>query len=656
MCGNALNGTPLMNKLLTELRRRNIFRVAGVYAVVGWLLAQAAGVLESSIGLPLWFDGFVVATLLIGFPIALLLAWAFEMTPEGVKRSETIPEGQSVSARTGRTLDYVIVAGLVLVAALVIWQGTRSAPILRQAQDEVGGQAQDKVGGQAQDKVVDNTNAAPHPELVEGSGGTSKHANTDTASIAVLPFADLSPDGDQEYFSDGIAEEILNVLVRVKGLSVASRTSSFQFKGRDLGIPEIANKLNVQHVLEGSVRKAGNTLRITAQLIDTSNDRHLWSDTFDRPLTTENIFEIQDEIAQAIVDALSESIAVLAKADIVVDVPTNNLTAYELFLEARPLFQARTDLDKVDALLIRALEQDPQYAEAWEMRAAVQGLMVDYSYASMPRDDVEKKTIEFAERALAINANSAIAIATLARLQAGNAFGLRKNGDFNAIIAAYDRALAIKPHDASALNWRGIAYAALGYLDTALDDFTRCVEFEPYYTACLGNQFITLGSLGRDGEAVAKYKAALRNGSAMIVYPPIDALVRQDEEMALLSAFNTPNMLFGWHRQGELYDALRQPGTPHLELAKDIINFGKARGVLVEELSVFLATRLGDHSHVLVDRRLWDAAHKGYRQSDNFKAGIEKSGILDYWRKHGFPPQCRPLTSQDGGTDDFECD
>jgi TolB-like protein/Tfp pilus assembly protein PilF len=609
----------MMNKLFAELRRRNIFRIAGVYAITGWILAQISGVLESALNLPHWFDTIVVTLLLIGFPIALLFAWAFEMTPEGVKRTEAVADGTSITPKTGRKLDFAILGGLVLVALLVIWQGTRpaSAPL----------------------------------EANLGDITTPAENEIDPASIAVLPFADLSPNKDQEYFSDGMAEEILNVLVRVDGMKVASRTSAFQFKGRELGIPEIARQLNVRHVLEGSVRKSGDTLRITAQLIDTANDRHLWSDTFDRPLTAENIFEIQDEIAQAIVDALGESIAVLAKAKVEVAAPTDNLTAYDLFLKARPLYQARNDLDKADELLTRALEQDPQFAGAWEMRASLQSLMVDYNYASTPRNEVEQKTSEFAKRALAINPNSVIAIATLARIQAGNALALRTRGNFEAILAGYDRALAINPHDASALNWRGLSYANLGYLDIALKDFTACVEAEPYYSPCIGNQLLTLGSLGRDAEAVALYKAALRNGSAMIYFPPIGSFARQEEEMALLSAFNAPEMLFGWHRHGELYDALRQPETVHLELATDILNFQKNAGELQTLSRLILAIRLGDYNRTLVNAEFWDAGFKNYRQTDNFKDGIKQSGIFDYWRKNGFPPQCKPV-----GKDDFVCD
>jgi TolB-like protein len=172
------------------------------------------------------------------------------------------------------------------------------------------------------------------------------------ASIAVLPFADLSAEKDQQYFSDGIAEEILNVLVRIDGLKVASRTSAFQFRSAETGIPAIAQELGVRHVLEGSVRKAGNRVRITAQLIDASTDEHLWAETFDRTLTAEDLFAIQDEIAAATVSALRTKLGdALAATAPAAPVRTTKVEAYELFLEARAFFQARRDLDAADALL-----------------------------------------------------------------------------------------------------------------------------------------------------------------------------------------------------------------------------------------------------------------------------------------------------------------
>ncbi|MCH7538636.1 MAG: hypothetical protein IID57_12355 [Proteobacteria bacterium] len=201
--------------------------------------------------------------------------------------------------------------------------------------------------------------------------------------MAVLPFADLSPDGDQEYFSDGIAEEILNVLVGVDGLDMVSRTSSFQFKGRDLGIRDIAATLGVRHIVEGSVRKSGGTIRVTAQLNDADADTHLWSETYDRPLDAENLFQIQDDIANSIVSALRETLGLMELEEITVMATTKNLSAYEQYLRARPLYQNRVDLGLVIELLQQAVAQDLSFAKAWEMLAATTNLLGDYG----PTDD-----------------------------------------------------------------------------------------------------------------------------------------------------------------------------------------------------------------------------------------------------------------------------
>ncbi|HXI86458.1 MAG TPA: hypothetical protein VNH64_03295, partial [Parvularculaceae bacterium] len=331
-----------MNKLFAELRRRNVFRVAGVYAVIGWLLIQVIVAIKTPLHLPEWTDTFFVVLVLAGFPVALILAWAFEVTPEGVKLTKDVAEGESIAAKTGRKLDYAILAGLTLVVVTIV--ANRLMPEKTTA------------------IAIDDSNAVAAPS---------------DASIAVLPFEDLSPQGDQGYFADGMAEEVLNVLANVPGLSVASRTSSFQFKGREIGVPEIAKQLNVRHVLEGSVRKAGTTVRITAQLIDTKTDRHLWSQTFDRPLTTDDVFTIQDQIAQAIVNAMDKLIGVAAAPKVTVAPATDNLTAYDLYLQARPMVQARANLVQADALLARAVEQDPKFVKAWELRASIYTVISD---------------------------------------------------------------------------------------------------------------------------------------------------------------------------------------------------------------------------------------------------------------------------------------
>ncbi len=422
-----------MTEILTELRRRNIFRVAGVYAVVGWILMQVAGALENAMNLPPWFDTLVVSLLLLGFPIAMLLAWAFEMTPEGVKRTETVDEGESVTAKTGRTLDYVIIGGLVLVAALVIWQGTRPAPAPFEAAKDAA----------PQDEVIDNGNANPHPEERGPNllGGASKDASIGTTpSIAVLPFEDFSSDKDQEYFANGISEELLNVLARIDGLKVSSRTSAFAFKNRKASTGEIAKALNVGHILEGSIRKAGATLRITAQLIDTKTDEHMWSQTYDRPLTAENIFAIQDEIAAAIVGELKGKLS-LAPAK---QAPrTENLEAYELYLRARqnlnkrkpgPLKAAKTGFQQVITL-------DPEFAPAYSGLADTYLLMDNYT--DMQTIESIRLAKPHVERALALAPNSAESLASAALL------AINEN-EYEKAVAFADRAIAANPNYADA--------------------------------------------------------------------------------------------------------------------------------------------------------------------------------------------------------------
>jgi TolB-like protein len=329
-----------------ELKRRNVFRVGIAYVVVAWLVLQVADVMIDNIGAPEWLFKFIVLMLGIGFPVALLFAWAFEMTPQGLKRESEVDRSHSITPHTGRKLDYIIIG--VLVVALGYFVSDRIKP----GPESPGPQAT------AQDRAAagDMTLA---PEVAADP------------SIAVLPFVNMSNDPEQEFFSDGISEELLNLLVRVDGLKVASRTSSFTFKGANRNIPQIASELKVDHVLEGSVRKADNRVRITAQLIDTRTDRHLWSQTFDRELN--DIFAIQDEIANAIVTALQRELGVGLQS-VTVAAATENLDAYQLYLKARELFQVRQNLPTAISLFEQATILDPGYAKAWEGLAAAQSV------------------------------------------------------------------------------------------------------------------------------------------------------------------------------------------------------------------------------------------------------------------------------------------
>jgi len=607
-----------MSKLFAELKRRNVIRVAGVYAVVGWLLAQVATTLEEALGLPAWFDALIIALLLIGLPIALVLAWAFELTPEGVVRTENVPPGASITQDTGRKLDYMIVAGLALLGAMIIWQ-----QLSRESQES--------------------------PDLVANVAPGS--VAPDDASIAVLPFADLSPGGDQEYFSDGMAEEILNVLVRVQGLDIVSRTSSFQFKGRELGIPEIASLLKVRHVVEGSVRKSGETIRVTAQLIDASNDKHLWSNTYDRPLTAENIFAIQDEIANSIVMALGQALGLNQLAAVEVAASTRNLSAYELYLQARPMFHLRMQLDEADRLLEEALRQDPKFLQALEMRAALQTLMVEYGFSSTTLEDAERRSDEFAQQALAIDPQNSVALAVLGKNAATAVENRRGTASYKEILQMFDHALQIDPRNTSALNWRGLRYLMVGRMNDALADFASCRAIEPYYLPCVENYIGTLGDMGRDADSLQAWKDALDIGATKIYNAHLPVLARLGEELAFKLVTNDPEVLAGWNRHGDLYNAYRHPEQDYAELIESIRKHmltSKNKEVGSYPFLVLPIGRIWENPNAVY---MWDQSTAWYRQTSEFKSYMRDTGVLDYWREFGFPAQCRP-----SGTDDFTCD
>src|SRR5437764_4774790 len=306
-----------------ELKRRNVYKVAVAYAVVAWLLLQGASIILPSFEAPAWTMKVLIAALAIGFPIAVVLAWAFEITPEGIKRAEDVPPDESVTSRTGRKLVGMTIALALIAAALLVFQFLR--PI---------------------------------------SSGTTPRASVAPTipdkSIAVLPFVDMSQAKDQDYFCDGISEEILDALAKVEGLRVVARTSSFSFKGKNADVAEIGQKLNVQNVLEGSLRREGNRIRVTAQLINTRDGFHIWSETFEREL--QGVFAVQDEITRAIVDALKVKLAIAPATR-----TRQNTEAYDLYLQGLYLSN-KTDEESLRQSLNffeRALEVDPNLSRAW---------------------------------------------------------------------------------------------------------------------------------------------------------------------------------------------------------------------------------------------------------------------------------------------------
>ena len=626
-----------MGKLIAELRRRNVIRVAGVYAVVGWLVAQVATLLETSLGLPSWFDGVIVAALLLGLPIALILAWAFELTPEGMRLTASLPEAE-VGAQKSRKLDYAILSGVALVAVLFIVERIMPPPpIAARSAHDGSGAAADAPGADSQARDASSAVATPI-------------GPPPAASIAVLPFADLSAEKDQQYFSDGIAEEILNVLARIDGLKVASRTSAFQFRSAAAGIPAIAGELGVRHVLEGSVRKAGNRVRIIAQLIDASTDEHLWSETFDRTLTAEDLFAIQDEIAAATVAALRTKLGgAMAESAPAAPVRTTKVEAYELFLEARALFQARRDLGAADGLLARAIEIDPKFADALAIRAGIHQFGGEYGAKLGDERAARAEGRAFAEQALAIDEKNSLAIAVSALSHLYDHIEGIGEEDFDKIFAGLERALTLDPKDSNALNWLGIANSFVGNHEKAIEIFKRCVEVDPMIAACRSNLAMGYLSLGRLDAASAVVDASLDAGAISVSPGMLAALVDLKRRDAFLfQAVNSP-ALRGWRKFGALYDAMSRPGEDHRALAVELKAFFVATEASNRAYSLLNA--IGDYARPMLLTYHWIPAMRAYRRSPEFKAHMTASGLPDYWRKHGFPPQCKAV-----GNDDFECE
>lgn len=315
-----------VSNFIEELKRRNVFKVGTAYAIAGWLIIQVATSVFPVFEFPEWTTQFVIILAIIGFPLSLIFAWAFELTPEGIKKSKEVDITESVTNRTGKKLNGIIITVLSMAVIFLLVERVffAKASILEQ----------------------------------------ESSANIETASIAVLPFVNMSSDAENEYFSDGLSEELLNGLAKIEGMQVAGRTSSFSFKGKNEDLRVVAEQLGVKHILEGSVRKDGNTLRITAQLIQADNGFHLWSETYDREI--ESVFAIQEEITRKVVAELK--VRLLPQEEIrLTERPTEDIEAFNAYLEATQLEINRlpSDLEKAIEKYKQAITIDPTFALAY---------------------------------------------------------------------------------------------------------------------------------------------------------------------------------------------------------------------------------------------------------------------------------------------------
>ena len=610
----------------TELKRRSVFRVAALYAIGSWLLLQVGDILFGLMGLPDWALRLVLGILLLLFPAALVLAWIYELTPEGIRRERDIAADDNIAHETRHKLNIAVLAAVAL--ALLALAIDRMLP-----EQAVVVPAEQEASAEPVQTPPAATQAVP------------------AASIAVLPFADMSPQGDQAYFSDGIAEEILNVLVDVDGLAVASRTSSFQFRNREgIGIPVIAEQLNVRLVLEGSVRTAGETIRVTAQLIDAQTDQHLWSETFDRTLSTENLFVIQDEISSAIVSSIRGNLGVTVGDVATASIPTENVDAYTLFLKGRAIYRSRVALDEAEQALASAFELDPSFAEARAMQAAIYTIAPEYGYALAPSGaSSRERAREMADEALALDPNNALAFGVIGlsrQIDVGQGTGDWTYGD---IMDQFNRALELQPDNLSVLNWRGLNYLTMGYFEFAMRDFRRCTENEPTYAPCRTNVALSLiGQQRRDEANQVMLESAMRGALGPDVATLLTlADLEQREAFYYMAA--SWRQLRAWHAYEELYNALLNPWHDHSVLRQRPQRFLEEKlfqGTTAGELLI----ALGDYERLTIGYSFWSKPYAKFRQSEAYNNLIRRQGIDDYWREFGFPDMCKPI-----GEDDFEC-
>ena len=436
-----------MSRFFDELKRRNVFRVAVAYVVASWLTLQVADIVLQGIEAPAWVMKVFMLVLALGLPFVLMFSWAYELTPEGIKKEKDVDRSQSITPETGRKLNLITIGMLVAVVVLI-----------------------------GVDRFLVPESGAPAPAATSPAAAPTS-APTDQ-SIAVLAFEDLSAEGDQEYFADGLSEELLNVLAKVEDLKVAGRTSSFAFKGTNTDLREIGELLNVAHILEGSVRKAGNRIRVTAQLIKADDGFHLFSETYDREL--EDIFAVQDEIAQKISAALlTEIIGTAASGSTQTDTE-----AYELFLKARQRIHTRDifNLREANTMLDRVLEIDPTYAPALVQKGLVTYLMSDSlgAYGSIPAAEALPVARRNVEQALALDDD-------IAEAHAVNGLLLDYEGRFDEAIAALEHARQLNPTLSDAANWLASSYSAVGRRADGRAVLEQVVKRDPTFGPAFNN-------------------------------------------------------------------------------------------------------------------------------------------------------------------------
>lgn len=428
-----------------ELKQRNVFRVAITYILAAWILLQIADVVLGNIMAPEWVFKALLLLLALGFPLVLIFAWAFELTPEGIKREKEVDRSQSITSETGRKLNAIVIVLLVAAVAVLLVERKYKS-----------------------DETTPAVAVSAKPaKAIEPA--VSSVADSESNSIAVLPFVNMSSDPEQDYFSDGISEELLNLLAKIPDFRVAGRTSSFAFKGKNDDLRHIGESLGVANILEGSVRKAGDSVRITAQLVKVDDGFHLWSETYDRELT--NIFTVQDEIAGAVVSQLKLT---LLGDDGVIDPMRKNPAAHDAYLQGLAEFNLRgpENYAKAAAFAEQAVKLEPQSALSWALLAkanvwvAAQGSGTDISQG------VTRARMAIS-RAMALNDKLPEAFAAKALIQ------YMFDWDWRGALESTERALELRPADVESRMVKKDILEILGRLDEAVVVLEDALTLDP---------------------------------------------------------------------------------------------------------------------------------------------------------------------------------
>ena len=518
-----------------ELKRRNVFRVGIAYVVGAWLIAQVAELAADSFGAPDWFMKMLLTVLALGLPVALFFAWAFELTPEGIKKEKDVDRTASITPQTGRKLDFIIIGVLgVALAYFVADKFLGSEPFSRGAD-----QASEGARGE---------NRALTPAATAGP-----------RTIAVLPLVNMSSDAENEYFADGLTEELLNMLAKISELQVAGRTSSFAFKGQNQDLREIAQKLNVDTLLEGSVRKDDQRVRITLQLINAADGYHLWSETYDREL--DDIFAIQEEVAHEVAKAMRVTLLGEDEQRLAEQARTD-LTAYELYLQGLQRYNdfSYASLREAEALFSQALERDPAYTPAQLKLASTRIELA--TTGALPFAKATELATPAIRQVLAEHPDNSEAHTLMAAVHRLN----RRRDD---TMRELESALAANPKNVEALREMGRTRFDLGQAQSGMELMLEAERLDPYSVMVLWDLLFSHGLVQQPeaAEGYAQRIAAIQPDNPMQHYGPAFAwkwggdlaksmsLMKRSTEMDPNDPENPAELSMNWVELGDIAQA-----------------------------------------------------------------------------------------------------